>query len=134
MRYRLAELGCFIRALGEGYGRITKKTNSSANEATIRECMCVFEDKLMRYGPFFVWAAVAGSPIAHAWHNFVIQEGLSDLQAFESGRTAEYSSLQSVLWHQFCKKAGCSSIVDSWVMALHLILKEMGSYVLIGPK
>lgn len=99
--------------------------------------MCVFEDKLLRYGPFLAWAAVQIESItptstrtgkeANAWFEGVIQQGMDELRDFEEGRVEAYSSLQSVLWNLLCKKTGCN-LADSWDKALEIIEREMASY------
>jgi hypothetical protein len=126
-KLELATLSWFVKALGLGYRRMSSTAHGVANEGLARECMCVFEDKVLRYGPFLAWAAVAGPPEAHQWFSLVLQQGLNDLRAFEGGIVVAYSSLQSVLWLLFCRKAQCN-LGDGWPMVLQIIEQEIASY------
>lgn len=90
----------------------------------IRECMCVFEDRIQRYGPYFAWAYVEGFTVSHrrpdVWARAELQRGLDDMNAFELGHTMSFASLQSVVWRVFCRKAGCT-LEDSWVTAKSMV-------------
>jgi len=120
----LATLGCFIKAMGMGYHRILAASNHSAGTSLMRECTCVFEDKLMRYGPFFAWAATTGPSETNSWFKSVVQSGLNELRDFEEGHNQAYSSLQSVLWLLFCKKANCP-LAHRWETALNVIERDL---------
>jgi hypothetical protein len=109
-----------MKALGMGYFRMSGTAFGLSNLSLIRECMCVFEDKMLRYGPFLAWAAVAGNPEDHMWFALVLQQGLDELRAFEEGQSKTYSSLQSVLWHVFCEKDQCM-MADSLNRATEVI-------------
>ncbi|TQS37233.1 hypothetical protein Golomagni_02301 [Golovinomyces magnicellulatus] len=97
----------------------------------IRETMCVFEDLVQRYGPFFAWAYFEGPKEnlkqPYQWACSKIKDGLENMNAFELGYTMSYASLQSVVWRVFIQKYGCSS-KDSWIIAKGLVEKEMIAY------
>ncbi|KAH8663090.1 hypothetical protein BGZ60DRAFT_433103 [Tricladium varicosporioides] len=97
----------------------------------LRECMCVFEDRLQRFGPYFAWAYVAGHQNRKRrpdlWASQELQEGLDNMNAFELGYTMSYASLQSVVWKVFCRKAGCS-LAESWNVAKGMVEVEMEAY------
>ncbi|TVY82394.1 hypothetical protein LSUE1_G001817 [Lachnellula suecica] len=106
---------------------------SQNNDNWIRECMCVFEDRVQRYGPYFAWSFVAGANNRarrpDLWVNDEIQQGLDDMNSFEMGHTMAYASLQSVVWRVFCRKNGCT-LQDSWNEAKTLVESEMAEYKL----
>ncbi|RKF56379.1 putative integral membrane protein duf125 [Erysiphe neolycopersici] len=101
---------------------------SELNDNWIRETMCVFEDLIQRYGPYFAWAFLevpkCGQNIPSQWARCKIREGLANMNAFELGYTMSYASLQSVVWRAFRQKQGCSS-TNSWNIAKELVEKEM---------
>lgn len=101
------------------------------NDNWVRECMCVFEDLVQRYGPYFAWAYLDGSPDRvrrpDLWARSMLQEGLDNMNAFELGYTMSYASLQSVVWKVFCKKESCSK-AESWAMAKESVESEMETY------
>lgn len=90
----------------------------------IRECMCVFEDRVQRYGPYFAWAYVEGRRMSlrrpDLWTRAELKEGLDDMNAFELGYTMSFASLQSVVWRVLCNKANCS-LQNSWSEAKRLV-------------
>jgi hypothetical protein len=120
----LATLGCFLRALSLGYGENMKLQSEAMNDSRIRERLCVFEDKVLRYGPFFAWATIAGSQRARRWARIMMLEGLNDMEAFERGHSMAYASLQSVLWKLFCKKAECD-LADSWAISRDFVEEQL---------
>lgn len=79
--------------------------------------MCVFEDKVQRYGPYFAWAFLDGCSMENrrpdVWFREEMQSGIDDMNAFELGHTMSFASLQSVVWRVFCLKAECSH-ADRW--------------------
>ena len=124
----LATLGIFLTELTFGHCRRMNPGSGVQDRTTIRESMCVFEDKALRYGPHFVWATVAAESTRNfQWSQAVMQHGLDDMAAFERGQTPAYASLQSALWHLFCKKAECG-LIDSWNVAKRMVGKEMAGY------
>lgn len=98
------------------------------NDIWVRETMCVFEDLVQMYGPFFAWAYFEGSKDklhrSDMWAIYKIQEGLDNMNAFELGYPMSYASLQSVVWEAFREKHGCHDI-DSWNIARRLLEKEI---------
>ncbi|KAH8592503.1 hypothetical protein B0O99DRAFT_743675 [Bisporella sp. PMI_857] len=119
----LAVLGTLVNILSNGYADLVQPLSGVAEGRKI-ERACVFEDKLLRYGPFFASAAVGGlntTELDHQWVNEVIERGLIDLKDFETGASNKLEpSMQSKLWSIFCQKAGCSNI-DRWLVASELI-------------
>jgi hypothetical protein len=115
----LAKLGCFVKALGLGYSKHMELQPDPIKDRFTRERICVFEDKVLRYGPFFAWATIAGTERARRWGRIIMLDGLNDLHDFERGQSMAYASLQSVVWNLFCKRAECN-LADSWA-----IMKEM---------
>ncbi|TVY15902.1 hypothetical protein LARI1_G004748 [Lachnellula arida] len=116
-----------LATLGSTSTRIAPARSSSQPQVTslalwndlenrTREKMCVFEDKVQRYGPYFAWSYVAGSKNRNRrpdlWAQSELLQGLSDMNAFELGYTMSYASLQSV---------------DSWNEARKLVESEMKS-------
>ncbi|POS86241.1 hypothetical protein EPUL_001445 [Erysiphe pulchra] len=151
----LAFIGVIVEVMGHNFFIITKRSvfKSSFSESTvqdssqlhsmsniqaapisdlndnfIRETMCVFEDLIQRYGPYFAWAFLEGPKcrlnIPGQWACCKIREGLANMNAFELGYTMSYASLQSVVWRAFRQKQGCSSM-HSWNIAKKLVEKEM---------
>ena len=116
----LAKLAFLVKALGVGYSKNLKNRSKPMNESSIREHVCVFEDKVLRYGPIFAWARVAGTESARRWARSAMLEGLKELESYERGHLTAYASLQSVVWRVFCKKAECE-IADSWIVARVMI-------------
>lgn len=116
----LAKLGYFVKALGLGYAQDMELQPERIPENNMRERICVFEDKTLRYGPYFAWASIAGTDKARRWSRIVMLEGLNELGEFEKGQCRAYSSLQSVVWALFCKKADCA-MADSWTIMREMI-------------
>jgi hypothetical protein len=157
---QLASLGVIVEVIGEGFVSITKEsivlsgmaniglqpvdiapsfhpslvpTDNVMSNHWIRECMCVFEDLVQRYGPYFAWAYLEGSSDTvrkpHLWARKKIQEGLDNMNAFEMGYTMSFASLQSVVWKVFCRKRNLG-IARSWTLAKEMVEIEMESYKL----
>ena len=86
--------------------------------------MCVFEDKVQRYGPYFAWAFLDGCSMGNrrpdVWFREVMQAGLKDMNDFELGHTMAFASLQSVVWKVLCLKADCPH-ADRWTKVKELI-------------
>jgi hypothetical protein len=122
----LAKLGYFVKALGLGYAQYMKLQPERIPDHSIRERICVFEDKVLRYGPYFAWAVIAGTGKSRRWGRIVMLEGLNDMEAFESGQCLAYASLQSVVWKLFCKRADCD-LADSWSIMREMIEGETDS-------
>jgi len=76
----------------------------------LREEECIFEDNLLQYGPFFVWAYVEGTSKSKAWVALKMVQGMRMMRAFETGVICGdlRPSLQSAIMKTFCKKVGCS--------------------------
>ena len=126
----LAILGIFVRILGIGYFRLTKINHPKQTSDSIRDCWIVFEDRVLRYGPFFAYASTVTTHTERAiqnWSAEVITQALKDMEAFETGRVEGYASLQSVLWKLFCARAECD-LFDSWDVAKDAVEEEMASY------
>jgi hypothetical protein len=112
-----------VEVIGEGFFSITKESIvlsgmanidlRSADMATsfhpssvpvddllsdnwVRECMCVFEDLVQRYGPYFAWAYLEVSPNTvrkpDLWARRKIQGGFDNMNAFELGHVMSYAS------------------------------------------
>ncbi|TVY46098.1 hypothetical protein LSUB1_G000028 [Lachnellula subtilissima] len=128
-------------SLGSNSTRIAPTSSSSQPEVTsptlwndlssdnlTRERMCVFEDRIQRYGPYFAWSYVAESKNRNRghqlWAESELQHGLDDMNAFELGYTMSYASLQSVVWKVFCRKTNCA-LQDSWNEARKLVESGM---------
>jgi hypothetical protein len=157
---QLASLGVIVEVIGEGFFSVTKDAlvlsgiaNMNIRPAVmaasfylssapvddllsdnwIRECMCVFEDLVQRYGPYFAWAYLEGSSDTtrkpYLWARQKLQEGLDNMNAFELGYTMSYASLQSVVWRVFCKKEEIG-ITGSWALAQRMVESEMAGYKL----
>ncbi|TVY50155.1 hypothetical protein LOCC1_G000076 [Lachnellula occidentalis] len=103
-------------------------SNDLGSDNLTRERMCVFEDRIQRYGPNFAWSYLAGSKNRNRrpdlWAQSELQQGLDDMNAFELGYTMSYASLQSVVWRAFCRKTNCA-LQDSWNEARKLVESEM---------
>jgi len=102
-------------------------------QRVVREIICVFEEKTIRYGPFFAICALShadkasqSSHFKFQWAERLIGQGLSDLRQYEAGEDG-YAGLQSTIWRLFCEKSGCGLDI-SWATALGLIEFEMGRY------
>ena len=116
----LATLGLMTNGLTLAYGNLLQH-HQRRNEGEKRERVCVFENKLLRYGPFFALASFGGSKRELDWVNDVIQKGLLELEEFESGQRSRIApSLQSQVWRLFSEKIGCAT-VDSWFIAKGLL-------------
>ncbi|KAI6250410.1 hypothetical protein HI914_02057 [Erysiphe necator] len=151
----LAFIGVMVEVMGHNFFIITKRTMlkynpaqsnshessrsnsvsenqagaiSDLNDNWIRETMCVFEDLVQRYGPYFAWAYLEGSrdrlSKSSQWARCKIREGIANMNAFELGYTMSYASLQSVVWRAFRQKQGCGS-ASTWNFAKGLVEKEM---------
>ncbi|KAH7403328.1 hypothetical protein BKA64DRAFT_641325 [Cadophora sp. MPI-SDFR-AT-0126] len=155
----LASLGVIVEVMGHGFFTMTKTSlhtsgllnNTSAppsnasrlytpdttpvedlwNDNWIRECMCVFEDLIQKYGPAFAFAYIQGSNDrlrrSDLWARSKMQHGLDNMNAYEMGYTMSYASLQSVVWRVFCKKIDCS-LQDSWNVARERVEAQMEAY------
>jgi hypothetical protein len=124
---QLAVLGVFVRVLGLGYFRVTKATYPKKDIDSIRDHWIVFEDRVLRFGPFFAFAAISGKGDTREWGQSVIRQALIDMEAFESGHGINYASLQSVVWKLFCRKAECD-LFHSWDTAKEAVEVEMAGY------
>ncbi|KAG0650044.1 hypothetical protein D0Z07_3856 [Hyphodiscus hymeniophilus] len=125
---QLAVLGVMSRVLGLAYFRSSKFKHPKKTSDSLRERWIVFEDRILRYGPFFARAAVAQVPREiYEWSNEVIYDALADMEAFETGSVQGYASLQSVLWKLFCARTECH-VFDSWEEAREMVEVEMMSY------
>ena len=125
---QLAMLGVITRVLGVGYFRMTTSDYPSKTSDSIRDRWIVFEDRVLRWGPFFAWAtAVETRGVIHDWTTEVISDALEDMKAFESGRSQGYASLQSVLWKLYCARTEYN-IFDSWEVARKTVEIEMLRY------
>ena len=125
---QLAMLGVFTRILGVGYYRMMKSKHPRKDCDSVRDRWVVFEDRVLRYGPFFAWAAgVERTGTIHEWSEDVISDALEDMEAFETGRVQGYASLQSVLWKLFCVRKECD-MIDSWEEARETVEIEMLNY------
>lgn len=122
----LARLGYFVKTLGLGYAQHMDLLPDRIPVRSIRERICVFEDKVLQYGPYFAWAAIAGTERARRWCRIIMLEGLNDMKAFERGQCLAYASLQSVVWKLFCKRADCD-LADSWAVMREVIDGETSS-------
>lgn len=93
--------------------------------------MCVFEDCIQRYGPYFAWAHIEGDKEGitrpDTWTRAEMQQGLDNMNAFEMGYTMAFASLQSVVWRIFCRKMNCSMGI-SWIEARQIVETEMAAY------
>lgn len=116
----LATLAYFIEALGLGYARYLELQPDQITDQCIQEHICVFKDKALQYGPFFVWATIAGTEEARIWSQIAMQEGLNDMQAYERGEPLLFASLQSAVWKLFCERAGCN-LPDIWTVMKDVI-------------
>ncbi|PVH87171.1 hypothetical protein DL98DRAFT_510030 [Cadophora sp. DSE1049] len=155
----LASLGVIVEVMGHGFFTMTKTAlhasgllnNTAAplpnvsrlytpdttpiedlwNDHWIRECMCVFEDLIQKYGPAFACAYIEGSNDRlrrpDLWARSKMQNGLDNMNAYEMGYTMSYASLQSVVWRVFCKKIDCS-LQDSWNVARERAEIQMEGY------
>ncbi|CAL3963795.1 unnamed protein product [Diplocarpon coronariae] len=154
----LASLGTMVEVMGQGFFNVTKSalhasgllTNiplrpSSAsnlytptstpmedlhNDNWVRECMCVFEDLIQRYGPYYAYAYFEGSNSpkrADLWARKMLQNGLDNMNAYEMGYTMAYASLQSIVWRVFSKKVDCT-LQNSWQVSKGIIERQMEGY------
>lgn len=125
---QLAILGVFVRVLGLGYFRLTRCNHPNKTSDSIRDGWIVFEDRILRYGPFFAWATVIRTEgVIRDWSDEMIAQALADMEAFETGRVKGYASLQSVLWRLFCTRKECN-MFDSWDEAREVVETEMLGY------
>jgi hypothetical protein len=120
----LATFAYFIEALGLGYARYMELQPDRMTDQCIQEHVCVFKDKALQYGPFFVWAVIAGTEKARMWSRVAMQEGINNMQAFERGESLVYASLQSAVWKLFCKRAGCN-LADIWTVMKSVIDRQL---------
>jgi len=126
----LAILGVFLRVLGMGYFRLTKTNHPNKTSDSIRDRWIVFEDRVLRYGPFFAYATTTVTQTERAirhWSDEVIARALEDMEAFETGKVGGCASLQSVLWKLFCARVQCD-LFNSWEEAKELVEEKMASY------
>lgn len=97
--------------------------------------MCVFEDLIQRFGPYFPYAFLEGGKNRlrrpDRWAQTMLQEGLDNMNAFELGYTMSFASLQSVVWKVFCRKANCT-LQESWNRGKEIVEKEMRAYQIAG--
>jgi hypothetical protein len=91
----------------------------------IREYMCVFEELVQRYGPYFAWAYVKGSE--ERWIRDELMIGMERMNAFELGYVMSFASLQSVVWRILCRKKEIA-FRDCWVAAVAIVEAEMADY------
>ncbi len=94
--------------------------------------MCVFEDLVQRYGPYYACAFIGAgsgqvSKRQYFWARDLLQEGLDNMNAFEMGYTMSYASLQSVVWRVFCRRVDCT-LQDSWKVAKDMVEVQMDAY------
>jgi len=117
----LAILGVTSKGLTLAWGEHVQR-NQTQNESEKRERVCVFENKLLRYGPFFALASFGTvGDLELAWTNDVIEYGLVELEEFETGQRSTIApSLQSKLWRNFSDKMGCT-MEESWPIAMRLL-------------
>jgi len=127
---QLAALGVFAKVLGMGYYRLMKEKYPKNRQRSIRDRGIVFEDRLLAYGPFLAWAIVM-QPTRKIceWSHEVLENGLEDMETFETGRVQGYASLQSAVWKAFCATCNCN-MFDSWDVAQRMVEKEILSYKL----
>jgi hypothetical protein len=114
-------------------GNLSDVTADEDHQRIFRESVCVFEDKTLRYGPFFALCALSTKQTSHAsnkiaylktqWVERLICQGLSDLRQYEAGGEGN-AGLQSMIWKLFCDKTGCAMDLG-WPAALALIEFEM---------
>ncbi|CZS90655.1 uncharacterized protein RCO7_06802 [Rhynchosporium graminicola] len=155
----LADLGVIVEVMGHGFFTMTKNAllesgllNNMAplpanashlytpistpiedlrTDHWIRECMCVFEDLVQKYGPAFAYAYIEGSNDRmrrpDLWARLQMQHGLDNMNAYEMGYTMSYASLQSVVWRVFCRRVECS-LQDSWKIARERVEAQMQGY------
>jgi hypothetical protein len=119
----LAKIGYLVKALGLGYEQHLKLQPERMPDYSIRERVCVFEDKVLRHGPDFAWAVIAGTAKARTWAREVMDEGLKDMEDFEKGHREAYAGLQSVVWKFFCSQARCD-MANSWDKMREMIERE----------
>ncbi|KAG9248816.1 hypothetical protein BJ878DRAFT_486779 [Calycina marina] len=119
----LAKLGIMVVALSQGYDDLHGSLVEHLPGPVKRERICVYKNKLLRYGPYFAIAATKNDP----WVTTVIDEGLNELGAFESSTMpwkVSAPSLQSQLWKILCQKVGCS-LPDGWEKAKELVEEDL---------
>jgi hypothetical protein len=97
----------------------------------IREYMCVFEDLVQRYGPYFAWAYVKDSEEKlrrpYHWTCDELIIGMQRMNAFELGYTMSFASLQSVVWRILCRKREIP-FYDCWDAGVAIVEAEMAEY------
>ncbi|KAF8867024.1 hypothetical protein BDZ45DRAFT_777 [Acephala macrosclerotiorum] len=161
----LASLGVIVEVMGQNYFTMTKsaldKSNPGdvrpsspaplewffapntvdaanvPNDNWIRECMCVFEDLIQRFGPHFPYIFLKEGKDRlldpAPWARRMLQDGLHNMNAFELGYTMSFASLQSVVWNVFCRKEKCSP-ADRWMVAKEVVENEMQSYEIVDEE
>ncbi|KAF4624830.1 hypothetical protein G7Y89_g13335 [Cudoniella acicularis] len=142
----LATLGCIVEVIGQGFFTITKAALldqlpssrlSSNSKSTltlavppqipwhdlqtdnwIRECMCVFEDRLQRFGPYFAWAYVTGyrdrKRRPDLWASSELQEGLDNMNAYELGYTMSPTKVKLLRFRHPTLSAPAMSFSKHW--------------------
>lgn len=124
----LAKMGFMVRIIASGLFWMSE-TEGRADDSFIRENRCVFEDRILRFGPHFAWVHLTKNCKCSLWSQIEMNKGLVELEAFECSRLTGYSSLQCILWHAFCEKVHCS-LYDSWDNAKKLVGLEIASCTL----
>lgn len=88
-------------------------------------------DAMIRHGPFFLWATYSSDDLVRKWVKGQFQRGYNNLKHFEmrglktdDAAVEQSPSLQSVLFQEFCKKAGCD-IGDLRRVALNEHIQEV---------
>ncbi|CAG8957605.1 hypothetical protein HYFRA_00010472 [Hymenoscyphus fraxineus] len=133
----LAILIACVELLGGNFKARDKARHAESGEQLdnhdLTERMCVFEDKVQRFGPYFACAYLNGhlNPDRRPdiWVYEEMLQGLEDLNAFELGYTMAFASLQSVGWRIFMHKMGTTQL-NSWNEAKKLVEVEMAGYKL----
>lgn len=98
------------RYIRQGHG--SEELHDPEEATQLRKEKSIFEDRLLRYGPFFLWAYIGGSKKAKDWMNIKMHQGMEAADAYERGLSycnePATPSLQSVLHRSFCEKVGCA--------------------------
>lgn len=69
---------------------------------------CVFRECCFKYGPLFLQASLTQGCGKSVWFEHVMDEGMRELVAFESGQATNCrGSLQGLISHQFWRIVGC---------------------------
>ncbi|KAL3427816.1 hypothetical protein PVAG01_01325 [Phlyctema vagabunda] len=118
---QLALLDMIAVTFASSYGSQQRKTRVKVEDVTaIREEQYVFEDRVLKYGPFFVWSHVFGN---QEWVRQRMHEGMQEMRDFEAGLEHAKAGLPSVVSRTFCSKAGCS-FSDRWAK-MDVVCDEM---------